>query len=803
MTLFFADDRTCIGVHIMSKSLRLMVLFIIVAANRNAWAAGRAVEHAGSFDDGRAVYDAGGKLEPWTTFDDALQRHMRWKLRQPIEKRHALSSDELAAQIIADVKYWWYMGKRDEDREVMLRADELGGVLQRRAEAAEMDGWAGMAGYALLLLYEAQAGTDNLEAAEGIADALCRATPAGTLNEDRMDAAVWRLRLFDGLIKRGLPRYVSHRDRLRQAMLARARELSGDSGSTGDGRLAELVEVARYLIESRESAAADWRTLGEACVRRAAERYGRPGAAGVRYVGDCSADATPARASCTSCSAWGGVAAMYAAATDDEHFKDAAFRNLSRALYAIDESGALMRTELQLESHINGTCLLPRDLIDAMLTVPAWSDGPRHRDARPVRIGFHAAVYNDAGKLVPWIPLGEAIEREMAWYRKCNIESHGYPSWVYATFINDDYRPFKTDVIPGCQNGMGILSYLKYWRFKGKSDPYLLEMARRQGDYLVEQCLTPDEGAYPRFIRSTGDNSDFPLNRASQGDLTFGENVIEPDKGGIAAYALIELYDATGDERYLSQAVHDVDCLVRNMRPGTQEQAPWPFRVESVTGQHWGERNGNMVFILRSFDELIARGHDRYRPAREALWRWIRDVQIPAPDTRDKCHWVQFFEDQVVDDNRTSWPALEMARYLIERKEQLDPNWKRLAATCIDFALEHFSKWEPGGVTTMCEQDIDLRAWGGACAKLGGVAAMFHAAGGGEAYGEMAFRNLTWMAYHIDADGCPGEITGFFKRLRRAGWQTDCHCDVLHNFVDAFVAVPAWVDARDHVPPSE
>lgn len=75
---------------------------------------------------------------------------------------------------------------------------------------------------------------------------------------------------------------------------------------------------------------------------------------------------------------------------------------------------------------------------------------------------------------------------------------------------------------------------------------------------------------------------------------------------------------------------------------------------------------------------------------------------------------------------------------------------------------------------------------------------MFYAAGGGEEYGELAFRNLTWMAYHIDDDGCPGEITGYFRRLRRGGWQTDCHCDVLHNFMDAFVAVPAWVTALDY-----
>jgi hypothetical protein len=218
--------------------------------------------------------------------------------------------------------------------------------------------------------------------------------------------------------------------------------------------------------------------------------------------------------------------------------------------------------------------------------------------------------------------------------------------------------------------------------------------------------------------------------------------------------------------------------------------------VDSVTGEHWGERNGNMVFILRLFDRLIAGGHEEFVEPRNALWTWIREVQIPAPDARDKNHWMQFFEDQSPHDNRTSWAPLEMARYLIEEQERLAPDWKRLAEDCIQFALRNFSKWEPGGVVTMCEQDIDFRAWGGACSKLGGVAALFYAAGGGDAYGELAFRNLVWMGYHVEKDGRPAEITGYYRRLRTTGWQTDCHTDKLHNFIDAFVAIPIFARAK-------
>ena len=53
----------------------------------------------------------------------------------------------------------------------------------------------------------------------------------------------------------------------------------------------------------------------------------------------------------------------------------------------------------------------------------------------------------------------------------------------------------------------------------------------------VNEALTPDSGQYPRFTRSTGTRAGFPqpADCGSQGDRPYE---IEPDKGGIAGYAL-------------------------------------------------------------------------------------------------------------------------------------------------------------------------------------------------------------------------------------------------------------------------
>ena len=432
----------------------------------------------------------------------------------------------------------------------------------------------------------------------------------------------------------------------------------------------------------------------------------------------------------------------------------------------------------------------------ALLCTCAFAQEPAANP--PNKIGFHEAVYDESGKLLPWTAWEDAIGREMEWYLKCPVDEHGYPNFVFMTFMSGDYQVARMDSIPATQNGTAILSYLKWWAFKGKSDPRILDRARRMGDYLVKETLTPNKGAWPKFTRSTGYYLDFPLFRSSQGDSRYGRNVIEPDKGGIAGYALVKLYDATGDKRFLRQAVHNADVLARNMRPADATRSPWPFRVDSIVGgEGRGQRSGDMVYILRLFDTLIERGHRKYVIPRQALWNWIKEYQFNTSEEPDKCLWVHFFEDYDMDSNRNSWAPLEMARYLIERKEKLDPDWKADAEKLIQFALRHFSGTQPGGVTTMGEQDDDKKPWGGACSKIGGVAALFYAGGGGQQYKDMAFRNLNWMTYFIDNDGAPAQRAEATNAVR-GGWQEDCHTDVIHNFADAMAAVPEWTGKMGH-----
>ena len=417
----------------------------------------------------------------------------------------------------------------------------------------------------------------------------------------------------------------------------------------------------------------------------------------------------------------------------------------------------------------------------------------------PTKIGWHNAVYDDNKKdpkLTPWTTWDNALEREMNWYLNAPVNDHGYPSYVHITFMDENYQSYRNDFIPATQNGMGIISYLKYWEYKGKSNPKVLEVAKKMGDYLVKEANTANEGAYPNFTRSTGFINDFPQTQSSQDDAKFGKNVIEPDKGGIAGFALLQLYKVTQDKSYLDQAVHNAQVLSKNMREGDALHSPWPFRVDAETGKYWGDRSGDMVYILRLFDGLLEMGHPELKKSREALWSWITNFQFKAPEDRDHSLWVQFFEDHSEENNRNAWSPLNMARYLIEKKEALDPQWKEHAEQCIQFAIRILGTERPGGVLLVGEQDNDKNPWGGINSTFGAVSAMFYAAGGGEKYRDIAFRNLSWITYFIREDGIVCDQTGQWQMLREGGWQEDCHTDVIHNFMDALKAVPEWASAK-------
>jgi hypothetical protein len=356
------------------------------------------------------------------------------------------------------------------------------------------------------------------------------------------------------------------------------------------------------------------------------------------------------------------------------------------------------------------------------------------------------------------------------------------------TFLDGSWNPSpgRTDTIPATQIGMGILSYLKFSALFGTPDGEYLLTARSMGDYLVREALTPASGRYPAFTRSTGKRDMFPQpeDAGSQGDRPFE---IEPDKGGIAGYALVLLFEATGERRYLEQGLQNARVLAANQQAGDAFCSPWPFRADYRNGQGRGPVSGNMTYILRLYDRLLLHGYEEFRVPRQSLWQWIKRYQMSSA-AADGALFAQFFEDHETPTNRTAWAPLNLARYLLETGESLDPEWRTDAAILIEFVRKTFTHAE-FGVTVCHEQDEDKQAWGGINATYGAVLALYAKAAGSPRLASEARQALDFTLYSIDERGRPRDL---FKNPELGGWQEDAHTDVIHNYMDALVAFPEW-----------
>jgi hypothetical protein len=402
-------------------------------------------------------------------------------------------------------------------------------------------------------------------------------------------------------------------------------------------------------------------------------------------------------------------------------------------------------------------------------------------------IAGHNARFDAHGELLPWTSWQSALELEMQFYRRCPVE-HGYPLFISESFLDESWVPYpdRTDTIPAMQNGMGIISYLKFRELRGKLDPWFLDIARLMGDYLIDVAQAPDSGAYPRFSRSTGRRAQYPHapDCGCQGDRPFE---IEPDKGGIAGYALLLLFNATGERRYLDQALHNARVLAANQREGDASQSPWPFRADYRSGEARGPISGNMTYILRLFDALEALGEREFARSREALWKWIKHYQIPSART-DGALFAQFFEDHETPTNRSAWAPLNLARYLLEQGKSLSGDWREESTALIDFVRGEFTHRE-SGVRVCHEQDEDPGAWGGVNATYGAVLALFAQLTGSEPLAREARQALNFTLYSIDAQGRPRDLN---SHGGPGGWQEDAHTDVIHNYVDALRIFPTW-----------
>jgi len=251
----------------------------------------------------------------------------------------------------------------------------------------------------------------------------------------------------------------------------------------------------------------------------------------------------------------------------------------------------------------------------------------------------HVAHFDAAGHLLPWILVDHRALSARCSSTDSARQTMATPVFVTETFLEADWSlvPDRRDTIPAMQSGMGILSYLKLYALRGTDAmPCTSTRARRaMGDYLVREALTTRAGQVSALsLVSTGTRGTVfrwlptPAHRADH------PYEIEPDKGGIAGYALVA---AVRDQRR-AQVSGGRDCRTPAFWPPISSRGdglPFSLAVSRRLSHRCGVRgpvSGNMTYILRFVRRAAGRTaiqNSRYRGA-APLWRWIKHYQIPS-----------------------------------------------------------------------------------------------------------------------------------------------------------------------------
>jgi hypothetical protein len=413
-------------------------------------------------------------------------------------------------------------------------------------------------------------------------------------------------------------------------------------------------------------------------------------------------------------------------------------------------------------------------------------------------IGYHPVATDAGGKIVPWYGDSPASaydhDLRLVWafwsgMRRC-------PNGVPYYLLHQVWKPDQDDPrgLGGDQINMALSSWNLLYGYLG--DPAIHANMEMMADYWMAHGLAPADQLwgglpYPYNSETVSGNYD--------GDMRAGKGFLQPDKAASFGAELVTLYKITGERRYLERAVRIADRLVRNVRPGSEADSPWPFRVNAATGQVHEERNDrdhrlyrasyttNWTGALRLFADLAALNEGQpgqYRATARLVADWLK--AYPLRNNR----WGPFFEDVSTKDySDTEINADTLAAYILEH-----PGWdedgKREARGILDwsertFANPQYGKW---GVVVINEQTQYPVPGNSHTSRHAAVELLYAEKTGDGSARDAAIRRLTWATYWVDADGknrYPGDDI----------WLTDGYGDFVRHYLRAMASDPELAPA--------
>jgi hypothetical protein len=417
---------------------------------------------------------------------------------------------------------------------------------------------------------------------------------------------------------------------------------------------------------------------------------------------------------------------------------------------------------------------------------------------------YHSKVMDVNSHLDSWYkdengPFEFILNLSADWWKKAP-DINGWPIWCTAALVDKEYNQ-GAGAIPGSACSFAIMACLKYYIYTG--DTSFLYMAKRTGNYIIKQDLTPSDFArYPNFpypVGTTGNINPQGTGHPNDIDILNPVYSIQPDKGAMLGAALLELYKITGNSDYLDTSINIANCLSDNAILGTAVYSPWPMRVMADNGSTLdGQFSANVSYACRLFDELLRigqTGNGKYKSTRDDVWNWLK-ARVIAFDDASK--WYNFFEDHGGDEiNPTQINAMETVRYLLEKKNLADPDWFNLSEKIINQVTRRWSvtSLENDGFISIGEQDVDQTPYNSHTARYGSILAMYFDAGANIAYKDTAYHSLCYGLYSVENDG----YTNTYFREGGYAWTTDSFGDFLFHYMEAISAIPEWAGSRNYL----
>lgn len=309
------------------------------------------------------------------------------------------------------------------------------------------------------------------------------------------------------------------------------------------------------------------------------------------------------------------------------------------------------------------------------------------------QLPYHDAVLDSTDKLLAWYhpekSLGYDNFVRMDWdflEHRVPIDALGGVR-VYLLHPVYDIKTLQGKTTMWQHNPPSTFSHLMdmfvgYYPYSGDQDA--AKVVREMLDYQLAHGTTPADWAWPGVPFATSCIGDKEYGRCMQGkprrDFYGG---IETDKIGELGLSYVQLYEFTGDKKYLQAGIQCAGQLVKHARRGDATHTPWPFRLDARTGDVLnGEEFGGMIVApVRLFAELIKIGTGDvagYERVRDLAWRWILEhplnKQSPAWN-----QWSGYYEDQPKDTaNVNDMDSMMVAYYILSQDDpaSVDPQWR-------------------------------------------------------------------------------------------------------------------------------